>query len=149
MERKDRQIDKKCVFCPELRLFVLCVESLCEFSVGSLEIKDQILRPGGDEILSEQGGKPCVAAFLAEVKAENTGDVEEIKEFIIDPVFFAVSLFRENTGHLGVDRVSAEILHDGDALVPLLDVELIHVFIRFDRIPQAFTDLIVVEIGPF
>ena len=37
----------------------------------------------------------------------------------------------------------------GDTLVPLLDVELIHVFICFDRIPQPFTDLIVVEVGPF
>ena len=73
----------------------------------------------------------------------------EIHKFIIQFVFFILRTPRHNTDDISRNGNHAEEFHDTDPFVPLFHIKLIHIFVSFDGIPDAFFHMAGAQAGPF
>ena len=87
--------------------------------------------------LAQDGLEPPEGAGLGEPKVLDAGEFVEGQILLVDLALQAAVRRREDAGDHGGDGDRPEVPQDADPLVPLLDVEIVEVFIDLDGVVDA------------
>ena len=124
------------------------VELLAEHGVQRQEIQSVVVGPlllGG---FARQRLQLGVAAQPGKMHIVDLGELIKIQKLVVDAVFQRVILFRDEPGHHTGDLHRLVILEDGNPLVALLHIKLVHVLVGQDGVVDALLQMRVAQVDP-
>ena len=108
-----------------------------------------LIRPGIRQVLSGHFRQFLIGARPGKNDLKEPGHFIEVHILVVGNTFRLSGPGRHQTGHISQNGNRLHIFHDRYSFVALLHVKAVLIFIRFDRVPQAFIQLRVIQIGPF
>ena len=108
-----------------------------------------LIRPGIRQVLSRHLRQFLISARPGKNDLKEPGHFIEVHILVVGNTFRVFGPGRHQPDHICQNGNRLHIFHDRNPFVALLHVKAVLIFIRYDRVPQAFVQLRVIQIGPF